>query len=221
MKVDKPMEIRKTDIKPILIWVAFIYFIPAIILGTIAARSSEDVEVVIDSYMGMSILISNFTMFFILLAMYYKKLIFDFKRITKKIAILILLSSLILLGFNFLLSYLFYIFEISVGNQEALESLFASYAIPLAISASIVAPFVEELAFRESLGSLIKNDYILVIVSAIAFGAVHSLGIPIILYGMMGAVWTIVYIKSDRNLTAAVIAHMINNVLGVVILFMS
>ena len=215
------METKK-DFKPILIWLVFIFLVPSIILSIfIGINSNQEAEYIFDRYLGTALLISNFSMFIILALMYYKKVITDFKRLTKKHYKFIFIATFILLIINITISVIFYLLNITVGNQERVEALFANYTFTITISAVIIAPFVEELAFRESIGSLIKNDKLFILISALSFGIVHSLGIPIILYGIMGAAWAIIYLKTDRNLSAAILAHFINNAIAITLLFLS
>ncbi len=101
----------------------------------------------------------------------------------------------------------------------------------------ILAPIVEELVFRKSIFNLCKNNTRKgLVVSSLCFGAIHVinpiinallLGQPylnivkelsyIIIYSLMGAGLGLTYIKSNRNIITTIVAHMINNLISMIV----
>lgn len=124
------------------------------------------------------------------------------------------------------------IFRIILGgavetlNQEALNSMPLWYVGPLAV---IWAPVVEEGIFRGGLRRFITNDKLFIILSAIIFGLLHTIGsetgIDIVIqslqYMVMGGVMAYTYTKTN-NILVNMGIHCIQNTLGVLMmLFMS
>lgn len=106
-------------------------------------------------------------------------------------------------------------------NQATIETLPKWYIIPIAI---IWAPIVEELIFRGILRRFVKNNFLFIILSAVIFGALHSIGevtvanmiIMAIPYAVLGGTWAYIYAKTD-NLTNNILAHAFQNTLGVLL----
>lgn len=105
---------------------------------------------------------------------------------------------------------------VQTANQEALNNSALWYTIPLAI---IWAPLVEEAVFRGCIRRFIKNDVAFVIVSSIAFGMIHTIGIEEGLYNMvvqslqyaaMGVAMSLAYVKTN-NICINMGVHCIQN----------
>ena len=113
----------------------------------------------------------------------------------------------------------------SSANQAMLKSMSKILSIPIAL---LFGPFVEEFVFRGLLRRIIKNNtWLFVIVSAILFGFSHTLGSEITLarifigaipYSIFGGFLAYYYAKSD-NIWNNIIIHFINNLIGVIVLF--
>lgn len=102
--------------------------------------------------------------------------------------------------------------DLGSANQQNLESLPVWYVIPLAI---IYAPIVEETIFRGIIRKLVKNKVIFVIISAICFGLLHTIGSEVTLlnvivkalpYSVLGAFLAYVYAKTD-NISTNMFCH--------------
>lgn len=86
------------------------------------------------------------------------------------------------------------------------------------ISASITAPFLEEMLFRKSFSDIFKNKKIMVIASGIVFGLLHvifSIKTPwdllyVIPYGFLGSSFAYILYKKD-NIYIPILFHMIHN----------
>ena len=103
-------------------------------------------------------------------------------------------------------------------NQDQIIDLISSYKILMILLCAILIPFTEEVVFRYSLGSLIKNKVVFVIVSSILFGIMHGIELATLLYIFIGAIYAIIYIKTDKNIIASTIAHVINNIIGIILI---
>lgn len=101
-------------------------------------------------------------------------------------------------------------------NQMTIELICKNgYLIPMFFLTVIFAPISEELVFRKSVFGLFKNKWVGLVVSSIGFGLIHVLGggdyIYLISYAASGFVLGGIYLYSNKNIYASIIAHMINN----------
>lgn len=60
-------------------------------------------------------------------------------------------------------------------NEAMIRELFNASPIYIYVAAVLIAPFLEELVFRAGLYYIIKNKYIFILASGLAFGAIHVL----------------------------------------------
>lgn len=214
-------EKSKKDFHPIWIYIVgqILVGIIAAILGVIAGSvdataSTESIE----TAASIGFIIENIIVFIIFIIMYLKKVKNDTKRLTKKNIIFIIIASIIGLCLNFAICALFQHFNVALTNQETVENVMNAYAIPTAILTTFLAPFIEEIVFRYSIGTLIKNKVVFVIVSSVLFGIVHGIGIATLLYILLGAIYSIIYLKNDKNIMSSTIAHIINNAVGTILM---
>lgn len=107
-------------------------------------------------------------------------------------------------------------------NQLAVESLPLWYMIP---AATIWAPIVEETIFRKSLGSLIKNDKLFIIVSGFIFGLLHATSEASIInmigaaipYISIGCMFAYIYRKTN-NIFSSIFCHFFINTVSTILL---
>ena len=113
--------------------------------------------------------------------------------------------------------------EVETANQAALNSMPIWYVGPLAI---IWAPFVEEGIFRGGLRRFVKNDKLFIVLSAILFGLLHTIGTETGIYNMfvqslqymvMGGVMAYTYSKTN-NIFVNMGIHCVQNTLGVILM---
>lgn len=123
------------------------------------------------------------------------------------------------------------------SNEEAINSMFSQSPMAILILFLVIvimAPIVEELIFRKSIFTLIKDSKLALIISSIVFGALHVVSatiataglwfsgeatyldvilefVFIIQYSMMGLGFGIAYIKSGKNVCTTIFSHMLNN----------
>ena len=105
------------------------------------------------------------------------------------------------------------------ANNEALvqEMLKVSPIISF-VSASFVAPFLEEMLFRKSLGDVFKNKKLMVFMSGLVFGLLHVVFslqtywdlLYIIPYGFLGGAFAYILYKKD-NIFIPITFHMLHN----------
>lgn len=114
---------------------------------------------------------------------------------------------------------------IETANQEALNSAPLWYVGPLAI---IWAPVVEEGIFRGGLRRFIKNDKLFIVMSALLFGLLHTIGsetgiynifIQSLQYLVMGGVMAYTYTKTN-NIFVNMGIHCVQNTLGVILMIL-
>lgn len=115
--------------------------------------------------------------------------------------------------------------DVETANQAGLNSMPLWYVGPLAM---IWAPFVEEGIFRGGLRRFVKNDKVFVVLSALLFGLLHTVGseaglynifIQSLQYMVMGGVMAHVYTKTN-NICVNMGVHCVQNTFGVVMMFL-
>lgn len=107
------------------------------------------------------------------------------------------------------------------GMAENQTSLNAMNPFFIIVIATLYAPLVEETVFRGAIRKLIKNDIIYIIVSAVAFGLVHTIGQEVNLlytlakavpYAIMGGYMAYIYTKNN-NMMYNISLHATHNFL--------
>lgn len=132
-------------------------------------------------------------------------------------------------------------------NQEAIDSMFSSSPMALIILFFVIvimAPIVEELVFRKSFFTIIKDPKLALIISSMVFGGLHVISgtlavalswiegsatyldvilelVFIIQYSLMGLGFGIAYIKSNKNVCTTIFSHMLNNGVSFVVTLLS
>ena len=115
----------------------------------------------------------------------------------------------------------------SSGNEDSIRSTFELAPFYTFISASLFAPFVEEMIFRMSIRKIFKNKYLFIILSGLIFGGLHLLGninspydyLYLLPYCLPGFVLAYVYYKSDNIFTSLGIHFVHNTVLLIIQIF--
>lgn len=112
------------------------------------------------------------------------------------------------------------------GNEAGIRELLLKSPFIMLFSTVVLAPFLEELLFRKTLYDLIKNKWVLVLVSFLLFGGAHvftSYEKPIDLlyaipYGALGGAFAYMYYKS-KNVFTSMTIHAIHNAILVILFF--
>ena len=201
----------KKDLKPI--WIYLICEIGlSIIIGFICGVVNKETNI-----NTMTLIISAIS-FFVFIFYYKDMLIKDFKRLTKKDWLIIIGCGLVLFGVNALITEV-----TNVGNndnQGTIEEIVKQYKIISLIILGFATPIIEELLFRYSFKTFIKNKYLYLVVSSLLFGIAHVLGLEGLFYAAIGLVLGLVYIKFDNNVVASSTVHIINNVISIILLML-
>lgn len=219
LKNEKIME-EKNDFKPIII-----YYIVQFVIGFMAGFVTVSIygEKGLEKIDSLATIISFASLGIIALLfviIYRKRVISDIKRLTKKDVITIIVASIGWCILNLLISNIMESLNIVSNNQELIKESLKTSKILITIATVLFAPLAEEFVFRYSFSTFIKNNIAFIIISSIIFGAMHVTNIAIIIYILMGVVFSLVYIKTDKNIIASSIVHMINNLFGVISLFL-
>ena len=173
---------------------------------------------------------------FALVVIFLRKYLFeDFNKIKESPFKFIALSlgfGLAFIIISFGIDILFSLIVEPSQNQNNIEMIMANGGtIPMIISVVLLAPIVEELIFRKAIfkfnenGSIVKSY----VISIIAFTLPHMLStdvsnffvwlIQCIPYASCGFMLCYIYEKSNHNIYAAIIAHMMNNLLAAILMF--
>jgi len=168
----------------------------------------------------------------ILIACYHETLRSDFKKLRKNVAenidmaikywlpgflVMIISNAIIIFGFGLGLS----------GNESSIRAITDIAPLFMFFSASIYAPFTEELIFRKSFRDIIKNGFVYVITSALIFGGLHVASyvqnpidwIHLIPYCSLGFSFALLYYKSD-NIFLSMIMHFAHNTVALLLVFL-
>lgn len=105
------------------------------------------------------------------------------------------------------------------ANNEALvQEMLKNAPLLSFISASIIAPFLEEMLFRKSLGDIFSNKKLMVIMSGLIFGLLHVVFsiktqwdlLYVIPYGFLGGSFAYILAKKD-NIYIPITFHILHN----------
>ena len=172
---------------------------------------------------------SSIIVSFILLIIYRKDLIEEFKKFKKDLLknidtglICWLTGIIIMIIINFILITVFK--SNGANNENAVQELIKISPWIMGIDICLIAPFNEELVFRKAIKDIIKNKYLFVFLSFLIFGGAHVVSsaktlvdcLYIIPYGVLGAVFAIAYYKTDTVYTSMTF-HIIHNTMAFLI----
>ena len=106
------------------------------------------------------------------------------------------------------------------GNEQAIQETLTKSPIYIFIQAAIIAPFIEEMVFRQSIRNIIKDNITFIIASGLIFGGLHVIGnintiydiLYIIPYATPGIIFAYILTKTD-NIFVPISIHFIHNFL--------
>lgn len=109
-------------------------------------------------------------------------------------------------------------------NEKLVRESIKLAPIYMLFTCSVVAPILEEIVFRRSMGGLIKNKWIYILISGLSFGLLHVIGnnpsaldyLYVVPYGAMGCSFAYLYYKT-KNISLPIIIHMIHNTILVIV----
>lgn len=202
----------KKDYRPILM-----YLLINIGLGVIIGILFSMFRLDENTITNLGTIIIGIIMFIIFFFIYKDKIINDFKKLTKKDLIFTIIMSLILIGGNCLLCLFI---KSDNSNQDTINSLLFQYKILGSLVAGLLLPVVEEFVFRYSFDTICQNKWVFLIVSSLVFGFVHVIGVSAVIYIYIGIILAFIYLKTNKNILASSLAHSINNILSIIMLFL-
>ena len=201
----------KKDLKPIWLYLS-IYIGIEILAGFIIGMVyTKDATMMVNKLSGLITFISYLTIVIVFAIIYHKSLIEKIKKLTKMDIIYTVVVTVILIVLNEIMSRILISANVEMQNQDAIIEAYKNSKILMSISIALFAPFIEEMVFRYSFSTFIKNDTLFIIISSLVFGLLHGIGIVTILYVMLGALLALIYLKTKKNVIASTIAHILNN----------
>lgn len=104
-------------------------------------------------------------------------------------------------------------------NEQLVQNMVSSLPWAMLINAGILAPFIEEIAFRKCFKNVFKKGLAFILVSGLVFGGMHVINssnligyLYIIPYSCLGIAFAIMYDKTDSIYTS-IFAHMLHNII--------
>lgn len=219
------MKQKKTNIKLILkgIGAFLIYFIisefaafPFYLLGI----DIETVPTIIKCFYTILIELIIILLIFLLFKNYIFKCYIDLKNNHKEYFKKYFKYWFIILGLMSLANGIIMLIDSSAtaNNQDAVNELFKELPVYTFILSVILAPIIEEFAFRLSFRAIFKNKYLFIFFSGFVFGAFHVIGtyetwidlLYIIPYSVPGWIFAYTLQKSD-NIFVPMSLHFLHN----------
>ena len=188
-------------------------FIPA---NKVNILNSPKISTLLLLFIGLGLL-------FILLLLYRKDLIKEFKifksNIAEKMDVGVTywgIGLAIMIASNLFLSNV--LNSGGAKNETAVQAYINAYPLIMGLDVCIIAPIYEELIFRKGLRSIFSNSYLFVFMSFLIFGLVHVESLAttwvdwlyIIPYGALGGSFALAYKKTDTIYTSMLL-HMAHN----------
>ncbi len=219
---EKTYILKEKSTKSILIYIAIsLVIIPIIYMSF--SKSLDDTtlfQVILNLFCYLSLSI----IFIIIFRKYLFSDLKDFKNIILK-GILIIIGGIILIKCSEALCSWFYKLinqEMEGNNQNSVEEFVSKYPVLMFSSICIFAPFVEEIVFRKCIFSYFNKDIYGILVSTLAFGLIHVISsldfIHILPYLFAGALFSLAYSLSKRNIWVTIAIHSIVNLISFIIL---
>lgn len=204
------------DLKPIWLYLAIyigIQLVIGFVIGIIYMNNAMDM---VYKLSAVTTFVSYLAVTTAFIGVYYKQLKEKIKKMTKKDFIYALVGSVILILVNVILYKLLTGINAKMENQETIMEAYKNSKVLMLISIILFAPFVEEMVFRYSLSTFIKNDAAFVVISSLVFGLMHGFGIASIIYIALGIILSLIYLKTNKNVIASTIAHILNNAFAMI-----
>lgn len=168
------------------------------------------------------IIFSDFVLLTILILVFRKSLIKDFKKIKGNLYSILdsgikywLIGLIVMIVSNIIIGL--FITQAHAGNEESVQEIIHSSALSI-IAIGILSPIIEELTFRKTFREVFKNKILFVLTSGLIFGGLHvvlSLSsywdlFYIIPYSSLGIAFGYMYQKTD-NIYTSIIMHIFHN----------
>ena len=173
-------------------------------------------------------LMADITFAGVLFFIYRKTIIEDFKKFFKNLKN-ILPTSLLYWGIGLFVMAISNIviakltgIDTSTNQENVIKIIKAAPILALLIT-TVIAPFTEEIVFRKTFKNAIQSKIPFILISGIAFGAIHIISsfdnplglLYIIPYSALGIAFGAIYYKTD-NIFSTISIHMLHN--GILVL---
>jgi len=228
---------NKTGLKIVLtylvIWIAVI--IMQMIMAAPYVDSSGAIVMTIEeelrliSLSNLSLYLTLFVLFIILLRPYLKEQIINTKNNYHEFIKTTLLGLTFLFIIVFVGSFILNMFGVTGGseNQDVLDSLVTAAAfdkISLVLFTVVFAPFVEEIVFRRAVFGFFEKISVplAITVSGLLFGFIHVLSgdyAQLVIYGGLGLLLATVYYYSKKNIFTVIAIHTLYNLIVIISMF--
>lgn len=200
----------------IFLFSSLFYIIPLEILNIDYNTLNSSMKVLLS--IGSSLII-----ILILVIVYHKdlkKMLSDYKKNYKEYFDLGLkcwfVGLVIMCLSNILISMLTPVHE--ANNEILVQNMLKASPFLSFISSSLLAPFIEEMIFRKSLGDIFDNKYFKIIISAFIFGLLHVIFsfntwydfLYVIPYGALGGAFAYILTKKN-NIFIPITFHVLHN----------
>lgn len=200
----------------IFLFSSLFYIIPLEILNIDYSSLNSSMKVLLS--IGSSLIIIS-----ILVIVYHKNLkerLSDYKKNYKEYFDLGLkcwfVGLVIMCLSNILISILTPVHE--ANNEVLVQNMLKASPFLSFISSSLLAPFIEEMIFRKSLGDIFDNKYFKIIMSSLIFGLLHVIFsfntwydfLYVIPYGALGGAFSYILTKKN-NIFIPITFHVLHN----------
>lgn len=217
MKINKFINVKEL-LKGILIFILFYFsslfqLIP-ITLFNIKRTTSN--SIILSTF-------SNICLLIILIIIYRRELIKEFKLFKKNLLENLdtgikywLIGLLVMMISNIIITYILGLNQ--AQNEQAVQKMINKMPIMMLITAGFIAPITEEITFRKTFKNMFLNKYLFIILSGLVFGSMHVITsysnplelLYIIPYGSLGMAFAAMYYKTDTIYTS-ISMHMLHN----------
>ena len=194
----------------------YFYVIPLNLLNININNLSQNIKLLLSLYSSLVLAV----IIIIIYHKYLKEKLIEYKKHFSEYFDLGLKYYMIgLFGMFFFNILIPIISPVKEANNEALvQEMLKQAPLLTFISASLFAPFLEEMLFRKSFGDIFQNKKIMVLASGLFFGLLHvifSIKTPwdllyILPYGMLGGGFAYTIYKQD-NIYIPMTFHMLHN----------
>jgi membrane protease YdiL (CAAX protease family) len=209
----------KKDLKPIWLYL-LIYIGVQIVAGFIIGMLyTKEATTMVYKLSGLISFLCYLIIVVTFIIIYRKEIKEKIKQFTKKDIIYTIVGSIILIIVNEVISRLLISANVEMKNQETIIEAYQNSKILMTMAIVFLAPFIEEMVFRYSFSTFIKNDTAFVIISSLVFGILHGLGVVTILYVGLGVLLALIYLRTNKNILASTIAHILNNGFAIITMF--
>ncbi len=202
----------KRDFRPIWLYL-LVSFGGGILLGIIWGMIGAS----LDNLESIATIITGIIAFVLFAVLYRKRIIEDLKRLSKKDLLFVLIMAVVLIGGNYLLGLV--ITEENV-NQDAVVDMVNTFPVLSVLVAGILVPFVEEMVFRYSFETILKNKWVFLMVSSLLFALLHIVGLSTIIYAYIGVILCITYLRTNKNIVSSTMVHALNNLFSIIMILL-